>query len=358
MILEKRKTHLYQIDLVRLVAILSVVMCHAVQGIYPLTVDFMVQYGLKGTAFSLLLFTFGRIGVPLFLMVSGYLLLDRDYDAERTKYFLKNNWLKLIITVEIWVVIYKLFLVFFEHQPFHELDQLEEMLFLRHVPLTHYWYIPTIIGLYLLIPFVANAIKSFSGGAMTVILVILSVYTFVMPIFGVVLTAFGYPNYQDAGYFHGQGLSVNLYLLYLVYGYFIKKGFLKDVKWIYLLILSVSGFVLAYLFQIMCFSRFVGYIIWYDNGLLLLATVPLFELLLRIKDVKLKPLVRALGVSSFGVYLLHVPVQKMIAPLMWFTDEMPIQVILSFIISLVISFAVVLLVGRIPKVGKWLFYLK
>mgnify|MGYP000697734088 CR=1 FL=1 len=41
------------------------------------------------------------LGVPLFLMISGYLLLDRDYTKERTLTFFKRNLLPLVVSYEI-----------------------------------------------------------------------------------------------------------------------------------------------------------------------------------------------------------------------------------------------------------------
>ena len=41
----------------------------------------------------------GRIGVPFFLMITGYLLVDRVYDDQKVRKFWNNNCKSLIIFV-------------------------------------------------------------------------------------------------------------------------------------------------------------------------------------------------------------------------------------------------------------------
>ena len=77
------------IDLLRALAILMVILCHATEGIYPLSISGMDDLSVQSKAAAFTSFTFGRLGVPIFLMISGYLLLDKDYDPEKTVKFWK-----------------------------------------------------------------------------------------------------------------------------------------------------------------------------------------------------------------------------------------------------------------------------
>lgn len=65
------------------------ILCHATEGIYKLNIESVTSMSImsKFTAFTG--FTLGRTGVPVFLMISGYLLLDREYDKTRTIRFWK-----------------------------------------------------------------------------------------------------------------------------------------------------------------------------------------------------------------------------------------------------------------------------
>lgn len=50
------------IDLLRSCAILAVVLCHAVEGIYSLNLEYMSQLSWGSKIFTFLAFTFGRGG--------------------------------------------------------------------------------------------------------------------------------------------------------------------------------------------------------------------------------------------------------------------------------------------------------
>ena len=65
------------LDAMRAFAALTVILCHCVENIYRLTPEVMVHFSLRSVVFAFASFTLGRIGVPLFLFITGYLLLDR-----------------------------------------------------------------------------------------------------------------------------------------------------------------------------------------------------------------------------------------------------------------------------------------
>ena len=107
---ENTKERLNWLDLVRCIAILCVVMCHVIEGdIYNFDLGYMQSVGFASQAFAFVMFSMGRIGVPLFLLSTGYLLLNRTYDDAQCRGFWKNKGLGLLVAVEVWIVIYNLF---------------------------------------------------------------------------------------------------------------------------------------------------------------------------------------------------------------------------------------------------------
>ena len=88
----------------RILAILFVIICHASE-----TIIFNYQEYNK-LIFSLL-HNIGRLGVPIFFMISGYLLFSKTYDNKKTKRFYTHNLLTLILCWEIWILIYNVFFV-------------------------------------------------------------------------------------------------------------------------------------------------------------------------------------------------------------------------------------------------------
>ena len=103
---KKNVNRIEWIDLVRALAILTVLYIHATDGIYIISSDAIMNYTLFSRAFQFVSLFIGRVGVPFFLMITGYLLLDRTYNDERVKKFWKKNCKGLILVTIIWSLIY------------------------------------------------------------------------------------------------------------------------------------------------------------------------------------------------------------------------------------------------------------
>ena len=154
------KKRIRWIDLARAFGILTVVLCHCVHEIYRLQLTYMSSLHRTGRLFGFAAFTAGRLGVPLFLMISGYLLLNRSYTADRCRHFFRHNFLRLLACTEIWFLFYHIFLSVTNLQDFSLRDMLLEMLFIKNGSIGHMWYMPVILGVYLLLPAAANALHS------------------------------------------------------------------------------------------------------------------------------------------------------------------------------------------------------
>ena len=119
------------LDYSRAITILFVILVHATENLYPMKADVLMTMSGHSSLFAPIAFTLGRMGVPLFLFLTGYLLLDRDYDISRINRFLRKNWLALFMTTEIWIVLYDVFLRVFHFQHWSTKEILKDMLFLN-----------------------------------------------------------------------------------------------------------------------------------------------------------------------------------------------------------------------------------
>lgn len=131
------------IDYIRALAILMVIMCHVID----VNCMFWLGYQDMSGARQIILYTlliFGRCGVPLFLMITGYLLLDRDYSDGKWKSFYLHKWLYLLLVTEIWFAIYEVFAVCVQGKPFVWKDFVLRLLFIEEPVLSHAWYLPVI----------------------------------------------------------------------------------------------------------------------------------------------------------------------------------------------------------------------
>ena len=99
---------------------------------------------------------FTKIGVPLFVLLSGSLLLPKQ---ETYKTFFKKRVLKVLVPWIIWTFLYMAFNFYFhDYRPASVSDW---KYFFELTFLTQLWFLPLIFGLYLITP----AIKIFNNSA-------------------------------------------------------------------------------------------------------------------------------------------------------------------------------------------------
>lgn len=82
-VLMNDKNHIVYIDVARCVAILCVVACHAIELDYYFVRFGKMEVTIASWIFQNVIFTIGRLGVPLFLMITGALMLGREYNTKK-----------------------------------------------------------------------------------------------------------------------------------------------------------------------------------------------------------------------------------------------------------------------------------
>lgn len=173
------KSRIVALDYIRVLAIFCVILTHATERVYTLNVEAFYNEVIHARLSGLIFFTIGRLGVPLFLFLTGYLMLDRVYNQENTVSFWKKRVGGMCITTEIWIIIYYFFAIVFWGRKFSALELMEQLLFVKQANCPHLWYMPTILGLYIFIPFVANAINIYDMHIFTFPILIAVLYLFV-----------------------------------------------------------------------------------------------------------------------------------------------------------------------------------
>lgn len=99
---------------------------------------------------------FANMGVPLFVMLSGSLLLDAAKADEPMKVFYKKRFMRIGLPMIFWTIIYFAWSAFLSEQPLTSVDVLKGVLVGSS---GHLWFLYLLIGLYMVTPFLRILVK-------------------------------------------------------------------------------------------------------------------------------------------------------------------------------------------------------
>jgi len=344
------------IDLSRCVAILCVIACHCIRTFYDYNVGFMQALSFPSQIFACSVLTIGRFGVPLFLMITGFLLLDRNYDNQKTVRFWKFKVKHLWICAIFWAIVGELFLILILHKNIPLEDIFFGILFLKPLSLSYFWYMPMIIGMYILIPFVANALKEYDLDVIIKPTVFFAILVYLLPF---IISILKFNGIKGLSVELSLGFSGGTYGLYLIMGYLIKKGYFKKIKTHLLsliVIISSIGFVLL---EIYYFHAGFKLHIFYESPFIFVCAVCLFELFSRLKNIKFYNLIYKISIYSFGIFMIHDLYQMLFKPVFLnLSINNPLKFILLYVIVFALSMITVFIISKIPKFGKYVLLMK
>lgn len=345
------KNRIEWIDLVRAIAILTVLYIHATDGIYIISSDAILNHTLASRIFQFGSLFIGRIGVPFFLMITGYLLLDRNYDDMKTKKFWSKNCKTLIIVTLIWAAIYAVTLQFVTVGS-SAVNTVEA----GNLFFSHMWYMPMIIGMYLSMPFVASALHHFDKKTIFQAMVVFSLLAFAMPF---VTTIFDMQGIKNVTIQYSLGFSGGVYGIYIILGYLVKKGMFKDMSKAKLWILTIVSFLICLGFQYYAFTKDYNFFLWYEFPFILLGSFALFELCSRMESVRFYSGIKVFSKYSFAVFLIHNLFRLPLLPLVVMLPVTePVKAIILWILLIIFSFSAAAIIYRIPRFGKYILYMR
>lgn len=344
------------LDNARAFAILAVVFVHSVEHIYVMNVASLNPMSLQSYLFAITGFTLGRLGVPIFLFLTGYLLLDRNFDESSCYKFWRKNWLGMILTTEAWIVIYHVFLWIFHFQHWDTMRLLKNMFFITNIDfMGHMWYMPMIVGIYICIPFVARSLKNVNIKVLFFPMIFYFIYALGIPVYQVIAKALEIKSFTSIAL--NLGYSGGVYGLYIILGYCARKGVLLSLRKYQVLGLMIIFFLATVLLQILSYYNNKTYNVWYNCGLLMICSLLLFDFFSRIQIRVKKNWLTWISINSFGIYFLHFPIILLLEKWMkGLPIMMPLKVVFLWSIALIFSFIGCWLIGHFPKVSKILMY--
>lgn len=96
-----KKKRIVTVDMARMFAIFCVILTHSVEGVWQMDVNSLNARKDSINLVILGLHTIGRMGVPVFMLLSGYLLLDREYGRVANIYRNMDNYILYIFLLVI-----------------------------------------------------------------------------------------------------------------------------------------------------------------------------------------------------------------------------------------------------------------
>lgn len=202
----KKVNHIFSADLIRVLAILGVVIIHA-DAITASTTNY---FGGVSWWFANILHSAASVSVPLFVMLSGYLIINKNNLS--FKYYLNKSLFQILLPMVFWTLIYFRWYMIWCGEQFSA----ESVLFSFFTASNfHLYYLFIVIGLYLFTPLLLKAIrestsrqqKQFFIYSLLFGILILALRYFVFRIYSLpsfIIIFMPYISYYYAGYFLGK----------------------------------------------------------------------------------------------------------------------------------------------------------
>lgn len=290
------------IDIIRILAFIFIVLLHTVN----------IQYGVN---IWILLYGIISIGVNLFIMVSGYLLLDK---SEKMSVFFKKR-IKGI---------FPLFIFFNVVYIFVNKVKIMPVLQGKEIVAPHFWYIYMILGLYFITPWLQKVLK-FAKKETFIILVL----WFLCSILNPHLIKFDLPRIPFSHF------PITEFIGYYILGYYIKvdRNKIKKVPFSIIIIIYLIGFFISAISTKYVLLKTGNRISdFFDKNSLgtFFMTVSFFTFFIKLDFKNRNEAVKIVSNSTYFAFLVHLLVLKIVVK---FSDEMIFKSFTTVIISILLG---------------------
>ena len=341
----KKEKRIEYLDLLRIIAIIGVIVIHV-------TTREITENNIENLKINLLFLFDGfvRWCVPIFIMISGTLLLSKDYSLKEL-YFKKI--LRIITAFIFWSIIYVVFLD----------DKFINELVIRKLLVGNYhmWFLLMIIGLYILTPLFKKIVESET--LTKYFLTIWIVISLLLPTIYDVILLMTENSYIvtaiNAFKYNLNKLEIALsYSGYFVLGYYLyKKNFSKKSR-IGIYILGIIGAVLTTILTMIVSKKVGKYSDIYSQYLTLNVFLESVAVYVFAKyHFKTNKVFKNVAKCCFGIYLVHVLVLEKGESILGINAlsfnpilSVPLITISVFLIALLISE----ILNKIPILKKYI----
>jgi surface polysaccharide O-acyltransferase-like enzyme len=365
----KTNIRLQNLDIARTIAILMVILIHTIESVeyskvlYGTTSVSLIKWGIETT-----LFIIGRIGVPIFCMLSGALMGKRKIENLSEHY--KGRVLPLIITTAIWIITYRIFYFFLNGMNYDILSIksiILEIIFLNPTIANHLWFMPMIIGIYIMMPFINKLIQHLKSREIYIFVILNCIFYSIFPTLNMLLKSFEINIINGDLYTSIDHIFLGgIYLNYYICGYLIiNRDAFKNITSRKLINISIVTTILAILSQFMLYHKKIlpgVNFFWYDSLYIYIISICCFMLITKSKinlSNKTSNLIYSISRFSFGIYLIHrIFMDFTIKYLNFLSIKILIQMIIVYLITFFLSYLALKIISLNQYASRILINLK
>lgn len=372
--IEKDNKRIIWLDFVKFIAISMMIAVHCTDNVTP-TERSEAWYNLWGSFYG----SFMRPAIPLFVMVTGALLLPVK---ENISTFYTKRLTRLVIPFIVWSVLYNLFpwitgllglspTIINDFFAWAEPDQsfsgaLHNILMIPFnfsMLAVQMWYVYLLIGLYLYMPFFSAWVKQVSVKEQKIFLTLWFISLFI-PYLREYLTKdlWGTCSWNEFGllyYFAG-------FNGYLLLGYYIKNNDI-NFSWGKLAVIGIPSFIIGYCITFLGFksitaipgqpAELVELFFTYCSPNVLLMTLPIFLVIKKnhFKSVTIRRFAINISTCTLGIWMSH---YLFLGPCYMLVEFLPLHTMLKMIVCTIlllsITWGFVYVIRKSGKIGKWI----
>ena len=290
------------IDIIRIFAFVFIVFLHTLNR------QFGVDVWMGGYAII-------SIGVNLFIMISGYLLLDK---TEEAIVFFKKRILNILPLFLVFNIIY----IYFGKIP------IIPVLKGKAISASHFWYIYMILGLYLLTPWLQKVLKYAEKETLFVV--------FLWFLCNILNPYLRYFNLAEIPF---SNFPLTGFIGYYILGYFVKKydNKVKRTSFILIIVIYALGFLLSFLstkYVLAVTGKRVSD--FFDKNSLgtFIMTISFFVFWCKFNFSKRDRIIKIVAESTYFAFLVHLIVLHFIIKI---SDEMIFKSVMTIGISIILG---------------------
>jgi surface polysaccharide O-acyltransferase-like enzyme len=293
------------VDLIRTIAIILVILLHAAIEPTP-DLNIMSSQGVQLWWTSNIYDSIARSAVPLFVMLTGALLLQPNKVDEPLRVFFRKRWNRIGIPVIFWGTI------FFAWDFLVRGQSLSVVSILQGVfagPYVHFWYVYILLGLYLITPLLRVVVAHADWRIIRYFLIIWFIGTSIITI----VTLYANLSSQTIWFKNNVFLLTGLIGYFILGAYAVKLRFNSSILYLGLILSTVWTILGTYFLVGTLGERYSQFFLDATSFSVIIASVTLFLLLSAISNQTIEDrfpngnkILKVISQNTLPIYLFHI----------------------------------------------------